>query len=180
MWYVSMILIALVILIGTSIVWYTVRIGISPMPSSAKATAAMLQIMPPRVVGTIYEMGAGWGGMGIALARKYPDRAVVGYELSPIPARFAQIRARLFGVANIEFRRADFMAADLRDAGLVVCYLFPGGMKTLTSKLTKELADGTTVVSNTFRLPNWQADETITLSDIYKTPVYRYQLVRQQ
>lgn len=179
MWLVSTIVVAIVVLCGGSIIWYTLRTGISPMPSSRKARKTMHRLMPSRMVGTIYELGSGWGGVAIAMAKKYPEHKVIGYELSPLPLALARARARIGGYRNLAFRQADYMTADLRDAGLVVCYLFPEGMKALSEKFTRELPDGTTVVSNTFRLPGWQPDETVTVPDIYKTPIYRYQLIRQ-
>ena len=52
-----------------------------------------------------------------------------------LPYLFSVFRARLSGLENLEFRRADILRADLAGAALVVCYLFPGGMERLAAKL---------------------------------------------
>jgi 16S rRNA A1518/A1519 N6-dimethyltransferase RsmA/KsgA/DIM1 with predicted DNA glycosylase/AP lyase activity len=173
----SIILVCVVIMGAITIVWWTLRTGISPMPSSKKAVRAMLELMPSSLSGPACELGSGWGGLTLALAERYPNVPVVGYELSPIPWAVSKLRARLSGCENLTFSRADFFGSDLSDAQLLVCYLYPGGMTRLQEKLRRELTTEATIISNTFRLPDCAPETVIELTDVYRTRVYRYDTV---
>jgi len=75
----------IVLLITVSIIYNTVKLGISPMPSSKKAYIAMMQLADDTGSGTIIDLGSGWGNFVIRIAKKYPHRKIVGYELSYLP-----------------------------------------------------------------------------------------------
>lgn len=156
-----------------SILIGVLRTGISPMPSSRAAADQLLALLPPGP-GPIYELGSGWGGLGLALARAHPQRSVICYELSTIPWLFSALRARLSGVDNLVIHRGDFFRAELAEAQVVVCYLYPDGMTRLQAKLEQELGVGAVVLSSTFALPGWEAEEVVKLKDLYRTPVYHY------
>jgi len=158
-----------------SIVIGTLRTGISHMPSSRGATKRLLALVPPGQ-GPIVELGAGWGGLSIALARAHPQRLVIGYELSSIPWLCSLLRARLARLENLSVHKADFSVANLSAAQVVVCYLYPAGMSRLSPKLLAELEPGATVLSNTFALPGWEPEAVVMLDDLHRTPVYRYRL----
>lgn len=157
-----------------SIIAFTLRLGISPMPTSPKVRAAMLSLVPPETRGAVHELGAGWGGLALALARQCPDARVVAWELSWVPWAVAVIRARLACLPNLEVRRADFFAADLREASVLVCYLFTGAMRRLDEKLRRELPGAPlVVVTNTFLLHGWPEERAIVVDDLYRTRVVR-------
>ena len=157
-----------------SILVGVVRTGISPMPSSRRAVQQVLQFVAPPRPGSIYELGAGWGSLAIPLARAFPDRRIIAYELSTIPWLFLLLRVRVSGLNNIEVVRRDFFRDDLGKAAVVVCYLYPGSMVQLSTELQSELIPGTVVVSNTFALPGWVPDQTSQLKDLYRTKIYRF------
>ena len=157
------------------VVAYTLRTGISPMPTGAAARVALLGVLPPDPGGTVFELGVGWGGLAAALARHYPTWSVIGYELSPVPWLVARARCRLVGPVNLTLRRADFLRADLSPAGLVVCYLCPAGMVRLRPKLEAELRPGSVVVSNFFAVPGWNPEQPVArAADGARSPVYLY------
>ncbi len=160
------------VLAMVSILIGVLRCGISPMPSSRRAVEAVLGLAHPTKEGPLYELGSGWGGLAICLARVHPNRTILCYEISTLPYLFSVLRGRLSGLENLEFRRADFLRADLSGAALVVCYLFPGGMERLAAKLEGQ---SLVVVSNTFAMPGWEPDQVVELGDRHRTRVYRYQ-----
>ena len=165
---------ATALIVMVSILVGVVRTGISPMPSSRRAVQHVLQFVVPPRDGPIYELGAAWGSLAIPLARAFPDRPIIAYELSTIPWLFLLLRVRLAGLSNIEVVRRDFFRDDLAKAAVVVCYLYPGSMVRLSTKLQSELVPGTVVVSNTFALPGWLPDQQAQLKDIYRTKIYRF------
>ena len=165
---------ASVLIVMVSILVGVVRTGISPMPSSRRAVQQVLQFVVPPRLGPILELGAAWGSLAIPLARAFPDRRIIAYELSTIPWLFLLLRVRVSGLTNIEVVRRDFFRDDLGKAAVVVCYLYPGSMVQLSTKLQSELIPGTTVVSNTFALPGWVPEQTSQLKDMYRTKIYRF------
>jgi len=170
-------LLLVILLLGAmlSIVFHTLRTGISPMPSSAKARHQLLSLVPPDLEGPILELGAGWGTLAFALADHCPRAQVLAFELSPLPYAFCRLRQRLAPRRNLRFAREDFFRASFSGASAVVCYLFPGAMSRLAPKLTDELAPGTRILSHTFALRGWTPSRTLVAGDLYRTPVYLYE-----
>ncbi|MDH5481058.1 MAG: class I SAM-dependent methyltransferase [Nitrosomonas sp.] len=170
----ELILLVFVLLTAFSIVWGTLQTGISPMMSSGKACQAMLSSIEWPVNGPLIDLGSGWGTLVIAAARKYPHQQVIGYELSWFPWLVSIIRKYSLRLDNLTLYRKDFMNAEISDAAVLFCYLFPGGMVALDKKLNRELLKETLIVSNTFALPSCQPKKVIRLKDIYQTPIYVY------
>lgn len=167
-------LIAVVGLGCLSIVWFTIKIGISPMPSSAKVCRAIVKASEDAPEGSIIDLGSGWGTLLFALARKYPDRQVIGYELSWVPWVCTKAYKTIFGLNNVQIYRQNFLSVDLSEASLLVCYLFPKGMIDLQKKLAGESCP--MLISSTFALPGCEPVETVRLDDLYNTPIYIYSL----
>ena len=137
------------------IVIYTVRTGISPMPSSRKARHLMMEQVPPEFDGTIYELGAGWGSLAFPFSKAFPKATIHAFELSPLPYLFCQLRSLITPSGAVHLYRKNFLNVNLSDADIVICYLYPEAMATLQSKFEKELPKGALVITNTFTLPTW-------------------------
>ena len=124
--------------------------------------------------GPIVDLGSGWGTLVVALARKYPHRKVIGYEISFVPWLYSVIRKSVSGLDNLNLHRRDFLDADLSEASVLICYLFPGGMVSLEDKLDRDNVRNVLIVSSTFALPSSEPVKVIRVKDIYRTPVYLY------
>ena len=170
----ELILLVFVLLIALSIVWSTLQTGISPMMSSGKACQAMLASIDRPANGPLIDLGSGWGTLVIAVARKYPHQQVLGYELSWFPWLVSIIWKYSLRLDNLTLYRKDFKNAELSNASILFCYLFPGGMVALHKKLNRELLNEILIVSNTFALPSCQPAKVIRLKDVYQTPIYVY------
>lgn len=175
----SWLVLALVALAGLAIIGQSLRVGISPMPTSARVREVVLAQVPSGLLGEAHELGAGWGGLALALARKCPQATVFAWEISVVPFAVLWLRARVSGVRNLQPKWGDFMQADLRGAQLVVCYLFTRGMQQLAPKLSAELPEGALILSHTFALRGWQPEAETRVDDVYRTPVYRYRTWRE-
>lgn len=173
----ELIMLVCLLLAIISIVWNTLKTGISPMMSSGKACQAMLASIDGTLNGPLIDLGSGWGTLVIALARKYPRQQVIGYELSLIPWVVSMIWKHGLQLNNLKLYRKDFMKADLSGASLLCCYLFPGGMLSLEEKLKGELSSEIRIVSNTFAFSSLQPIKVTKLNDIYQSPIYLYHWV---
>ena len=155
---------------------YTLISGISPVPTTPRVKAKMLEAVPERFEGTILDLGSGWGNLAFAFARRYPRSLVIGYELSPIPWWFCQVRQWFKPQPNLLFQRKDYRKLSFDQANLIVCYLFARGMRELKPKFENELSAGCMIISNTFTVPEWEPDRIYTAKDQYETRVFVYQM----
>lgn len=157
-----------------SIFWSTLSLGISPMPTLPKVTTEVLAIVPEPLEGEVHELGAGWGTLAWAVAARHPKAQVIAWERSPVPFLFLWLRLRLQPRPNVTLRFANFLAADLSRAQLVIAYLWTGGMAALAPKFEAELPAGACVISHTFAWRGKTPELTRRAGDLYQTPVYRY------
>jgi hypothetical protein len=171
-----LLLLALLLAGMLSIVFHTLKTGISPMPTSGKVRRQMLSLLPEEFEGTLLELGSGWGTLAFALADHCPRARVVAFELSPLPHAFSRLRQRLAPRPNLQFVREDFFRTSFAEASAVVCYLYPGAMSRLGPKLLQELAPGTRILSHTFALRGWKPLRTLAVDDLYRTPIYLYEV----
>ena len=170
---VEWIALAVVALAGASVVYFTLRTGISPMPSNRlQRDAVLASIAEP---GPIYELGAGWGTLAFALADRFPQMQVVAFELSWVPYGVMRVRQALRLRANLTLCRADFLNAPLSEGAVFVCYLYRGGMEALKTKLSHE-APGARLVTHTFSVHGWAPESEVTLADFYRTHVFLYRV----
>lgn len=169
---VTVVTVESVLIIVTAV--YAAITGNVPISTTPRVRSAMLRLAPDRLDGTVYELGAGWGSLAVSLARRYPNRSVVAFELSPVPCIFVRLRALFAGMSNLTVRRASFWQATLGDAGLVTCYLSPRAMARLAPKLAAELPPGTPVISNNFAIPGWRPAVQRQAQDLQDSTVYLY------
>lgn len=156
-----------------SLLYFNLRLGIGPVPTSRAVRDVMLQLCPPETTGTAYELGSGWGGLARALARRCPNATVIGVEASFVPWAFSALVQKLRPVQNLRFVRANFHALPLEQASLLLCYLFTGGMRALAEK---SFAPGAVLISAVFSWHGKTAETVAKAADLYGSAVYRYRL----
>lgn len=166
-------LLCFLLIIILLIVISSLKIGISPMPSSKKANKAIFKEIKNTKNEVIIDLGSGFGSLAIFLASRLPYKTIIGYELSFIPWIISTLLKYILNIKNLHFYRKNFLVQDLSDASLI-CYLFPKGMEKLEDKLFEENIN-TKIISNTFAFRNIKARRIIELEDIYKTPIYLYE-----
>jgi len=155
------------------IVSYSIRYGISPMPSHHLVIQKILEQIPTDFEGSIYDLGSGWGHLARSIAKHCPHAQVRGYEISPVPWLISQC---FLCPHNLTFMRKDFLKSDLSDAKIVLCYLSPGIMGSLRGILHDIIGRGGVVISHTFALPEHLPLQTWYAADLYHTPIYLYAL----
>jgi SAM-dependent methyltransferase len=119
----------------------------------------MAQVTPNDFV---IDLGSGDGKIAILAARKFGARAL-GIEYNPDMVKLSQSNAQAAGVAGkASFRNADIFASDFSQASVITMYLLPG----LNMKLRPQILSmrpGTRVVSHSFTMEDWEADEISTV-----------------
>jgi precorrin-6B methylase 2 len=177
------------VLLGTaflamlSIVFESLRNGISPMPASAKVRHAVAdEINRLSKGGTILEAGSGWGTLAIHLARQCPGWKIIGIENSPVPLWVSRFFWRCISAVNgsslvsISFIKGNIYTYPYAEVDVIVCYLYPGAMKQLSEIANNRLSPGTRIISVCFALPGREPECIVTCGDLYRTKVYVYSL----
>lgn len=161
------------LIIGSVLIW-TVANGIGPTPTSPKAKAVILKHLPNKVCGDIIEAGSGWGTLVFALAKRYPENQVIGYENSPAPFLFSKLLQLIFGSSNLSICYGNFLKSDFSQAGLIFSYLYPNAMEKIERKWFSEASDECWLISNTFSLPNLHENSSYIVPDLYHSKIYVY------
>ena len=166
--YLLIILLFIIITIAIS----SLKIGISPMPSSKKVAMEILALAKNSAKNEIIDLGSGFGSLAIFLAINIPHKKVLAYEVSFFPYIISKVLKTILRVKNLEIYKKDFLKEDLKNS-LLVCYLFPKGMQNLEDKLFDETIN-TEIISSTFAFRHIKFRKKIEAKDIYRTPIYFY------
>jgi 16S rRNA A1518/A1519 N6-dimethyltransferase RsmA/KsgA/DIM1 with predicted DNA glycosylase/AP lyase activity len=146
------------------------------MPSSSKAYNTMVKLVDETGNGPVIDLGSGWGNFVIRIAKRNPQRQIIGYELSFLPWLLSTSLKKIMGLKNLTLYRKNFYKIDLPLASVLVCYLYPEAMKKIRNKLILEQPEVDFLISNNFAIPSWQPYKVIPLDDFYKSPVYLYKI----
>jgi len=139
---------------GKDVVW---------VPTPQSLVNKMLEIAKATPQDYLIDLGSGDGRTVITAAQK--GLTARGIEYNPQMVEVAQKAAKAAGVADrATFEKADLFESDFSKAQIITMFLLPWINEKLAPKLL-ELKPGTRIVSNTFQMGDWQADETATVTD---------------
>jgi SAM-dependent methyltransferase len=137
---------------GKDVVWVpTPQVLVDKMLDMAKVTPADF----------VMDLGSG-DGRTVITAAKRGVRAL-GIEYNPDMVALSRRNAAKEGVSDkATFLKADLFETDFSKASVITMFLLPDINLKLRPKILA-LAPGTRVVSNSFTMDDWVADETVTL-----------------
>lgn len=164
--------------IAGSILFFSWKYGISPTPTSPRVSQKLLELLPHLPSGKIAEFGSGWGTLAFALARQFPQCEIIAIEISPVPYFCSWLVSKWCNYPNLHLQWRDFFDYPLHSTTMVICYLYPGAMEKLKSKFEAELGPEAYVASHTFAIPGWKPLTLAHADDLYRTPMYIYQVKR--
>jgi SAM-dependent methyltransferase len=108
----------------------------------------------------VYDLGAGDGKIAILAAKQF-NATAIGIEFNPDMAEYARKNVQLAGVSNkVSIITGDIFKEDFSKATVVTLYLLPALNIRLRPTILA-MKPGTRVVSNTFTMGNWTADQTV-------------------
>ena len=138
---------------GKDVIW---------VPTPDDVVDRMLRMAQVTANDYVVDLGAGDGKIAIAAAKKFGARAL-GIEYNPEMAKHAQRNAEKAGVAGkARIVQGDIFVTDFSQATVVTMYLLPA----LNLKLRPQILamrPGTRVVSHSFSMDDWEADEVSSL-----------------
>lgn len=132
-------------------------------PSPPELVERMLDLAKVTPNDYVIDLGSGDGRTVIAAAKR--GARSLGIEYNPDMVELSQRRAVSQGVSGkASFVRADLFATDLSEASVITLFLLPGLNLKLRPKIL-QLKPGVRIVSNSFEMGEWNADETSTIED---------------
>jgi len=135
------------------------------VPTTDQAVAAMLKLAAVKKNDIVYDLGCGDGRIVIAAARDFGAHAV-GIDINPVRIKEARTNAANAKVEPlVRFEENDLFEADFHEATVVTLFLLPAINLKLRPRLIEQLRPGTRVVSNTFDMGDWKADQEAHVDD---------------
>ena len=139
---------------GKDVVW---------VPTPQTLVNKMLDMAKVTPKDFLMDLGSG-DGRTVITAAKRGVRAM-GIEYNPDMVELSKRNAQKEGVTDkASFVKADLFETDFSKATVITMFLLPDINLRLRPKIL-EMKPGTRVVSNTFTMEDWQADETATVTD---------------
>jgi precorrin-6B methylase 2 len=134
------------------------------VPTKVEMADQMLSLAQVRKGDLVYDLGSGDGVIPIEAAKKYQVRAV-GIEYNPDLVKLSQRNAEQAKVQSlVAFKQGDIFVEDFSQATVLTLYLGENLNTKLMPTILKMQA-GTRVVSNTFRMDGWVADQEVRISN---------------
>jgi precorrin-6B methylase 2 len=139
---------------GKDVVW---------VPTPQAVVDKMLDMAKVTKNDFVMDLGSGDGRTVITAAKR--GARAMGIEYNPDMVDLSVRNAKEAGVSDrATFVKADLFETDLSKAQVITMFLLPSINMKLRPKIL-DLAPGTRIVSNTFTMEDWQADETATVTD---------------
>ena len=138
---------------GKDVVW---------VPTSQELVNKMLDMAKVTPKDFVMDLGSGDGRTVITAAKR--GATAVGIEYNPDMVELSKQNAAKEGVSDkATFMKADLFETDFSQATVITMFLLPDINVRLRPKLL-DLKPGTRVVSNSFTMEDWDADQTETIS----------------
>ena len=139
--------------------------------SSPESVERMLTLARLRDDDVVVDLGSGNGLIPLTAARMNPRLRGRGVEIDSNLVEESNQRARSEGLADrVRFEHRNAFDVDLRDATVVTMWLFPELMRLLRPIILERATPGTRILTSTWNLGEWHADET----DTDGTPIYMW------
>jgi precorrin-6B methylase 2 len=139
---------------GKDVVW---------VPTSQALVDKMLDMAKVTPQDFVMDLGSGDGRTVITAAKR--GATAMGIEYNPDMVELSKRNADAAGVnGKTSFVKADLFETDLSKATVITMFLLPEINLKLRPKIL-DLKPGTRVVSNSFTMEDWEADETEMVSD---------------
>ena len=139
---------------GKDVVW---------VPTPQATVNRMLDMAKVTPQDFLMDLGSGDGRTVITAAKR--GARAQGVEYNPDMVELSKRNAAQQGVSDkATFVKADLFETDFSKAQVVTMFLLPTINLRLRPKIL-EMRPGTRIVSNTFTMDDWEADETSTITD---------------
>jgi len=147
----------ILLLVGLPIItiYISIAVGVPCLPTHKKQAKILIDLCEIKPGMKVVDLGSGHGRLVIMAAEK--GASVSGYELNPLLVLFSRWLARKRGFSDrVKIYWRSLFAADIKDADVVIAFLFPRYMDRLKNGLLNDLKPGAKMVSYAFPIKGWQ------------------------
>lgn len=162
-------LIILFVVFVLYVVWkyWALLAGAGYDPTPMDKVRKMLALAEVAAHDIVYDLGCGDARVLITAARLYGARGI-GIEIDPFRFVLAWSMTLLSGQARrVSVRFGNFFRADIRNATVVVLFLYGPTNDRLKEKFRRELRPGTRVVSYVWQFEGWEPVRVLSEDRIY-------------
>ena len=147
--------------------------------TTKKRVAIALEHVPMTREQILMDLGCGDARVLRMAAKKYRVQAV-GFELNWLA--YIKARTLCFFKKGVTIKRKNFWNAEISNADVIFCYLYPDVMKRLGEKLKNSAKNGAYIISFNFSLPGFTPETVLRPSgSLHSDPIFIYRnLVHEQ
>ena len=139
---------------GKDVVW---------VPTPMETVKAMLDMAKVTPKDFVIDLGSGDGRTVIEAAKR--GARALGIEYNPDMVALSRRNAEEAGMTKLAtFEQADLFASDFSKATVVTMFLLPSINMRLRPQIL-DMAPGTRIVTNTFTMEDWEADEDVNVEN---------------
>jgi SAM-dependent methyltransferase len=139
---------------GKDVIW---------LPTAQSLVDKMLDLGQVTAKDVVFDLGSGDGRTVITAAKR--GARAYGIEYNPDMVELSKRAAEAAGVSEkATFEKADLFETDFSKATVITMFLLPDINLKLRPKIL-DLKPGTRIVSNSFTMGEWAADDTVTVND---------------
>lgn len=147
-------------LVSLFLYWSTFRTQVPYYPSRLPVWETVERTLPEQDGVRFVDIGCGFGGLVLHLARRRPSGCFSGIEIAPLPWAIARLRARM-ARDTVQFACGDYRSLNFADYDVVFAYLSPVAMPDLWEKARAEMRPGSLLLSYEFPVVGIPADEIV-------------------
>lgn len=145
------------------------KLDVGYQPTPYEIVEKMLSMADVRKDDLVYDLGCGDGRI-VIMAAQERGASGIGVDLDPERIKESRDNASNAGVTDkVQFYQQDLFTMDIREATVVMLYLWPEVNLRLRPKLFSELKPGTRVLSHNHSMGEWKPDR---VSKIMKHTIY--------
>jgi hypothetical protein len=150
------------------IIFFAIRFGVGPMPSSKIAIQKATEHVEKHHE-IIYDIGGGFGRAAKYFALQFPNKNIIMIEISYFSCFIARLYCRR--IPNIEIQRQNLLQYTFQENSYIYAYLYPSLMKELLGIFQNWNGR---LVSYTFSLRNRREDNVVQISTYSTDKLYIY------
>jgi len=139
--------------VSLSLFWTTFRTQVPFFPSTPNVWfhVSKLILSSQNQSARMIDIGSGFGGMAMHIAKVCPTVQVEGMEIAPLPWFFSWLRAHIRRSSAI-FRLGDYGQLNFANYDVIFAYLSPVAMHDLWEKAQQEMVPDSVLISYEFEI----------------------------
>lgn len=151
-------------LLSAGVFWTVFKTQVPYYPSSPWVWSELAQLIPVDKPIHMIDIGSGLGRLPIYIAKARPLSLVEGIEVAPFLWSLSCMLG-FFRGSKVIFKLGDYQALNFKHFDIIFAYLSPAAMPALWEKASREMREGSMLVSYEFEIPGMHPSLTISEDD---------------